>query len=305
MKSLRIPILLIAVLLAGVALWTWHTPLRLLVLVATGKSPTCPVLQALKSDDNRQKLTAANDRIIRGSRLLQTDREHNLEQWSTPKGDFWIPMHNQYTLPFNLAEMERKVYGDGEHFIHPGDVVLDCGASDGDFTREALKAGAKLVVAVELAPLNIECLRRNLAREISAGQVIVYPKGVWDKEDTLTLNVVEGNFAADSVVKQPDGSHHGPTVPLTTIDRLAAELNLPRVDFIKMDVEGAESRAIAGARDILTRYKPRLAIAAEHDPDDEIAIPQAVRQVRSDYTMACGPCLESKGRVRVDVLYFF
>jgi FkbM family methyltransferase len=148
-------------------------------------------------------------------------------------------------------------------------------------------------------------LRRNLAREISAGQVIVYPKGVWDKEDSLTLNVVDDNFAADSVVMQPERSRRGPTVPLTTIDHLAAELKLPSVDFVKMDVEGAESRAIAGAQDTLKRYKPRLAIAAEHNPDDEITIPRAVRQVRSDYKMECGPCLEAKGRIRADVLYFY
>ena len=292
-------------LLLGVAVWTWHTPLRLLVLVAAGKSPACPLAQALKSEDNRQKLIAANDRILRASRLLEKDQEHKLELWSTPKGDFWIPARNQFTLPFNLAEMERKVYGEGEHFIHPGDVVLDCGASDGDFTREALKAGARLVVAIELAPLNIECLRRNLAREISAGQVIVYPKGVWDKEDSLTLNVVDGNFAADSVARQPEGSHRGPTVPLTTIDHLVAELKLPRVDFIKMDVEGAELKAIAGARDTFERYKPRLAIAAEHNVDDEIVFPGAVRKIRSDYQMGCGPCLEAKGRIRADVLYFY
>ena len=41
----------------------------------------------------------------------------------TPKGEFWIPVKNQYVLPFNLAEMERKVYGSGEHFIQHGDIV--------------------------------------------------------------------------------------------------------------------------------------------------------------------------------------
>jgi hypothetical protein len=94
-------------------------------------------------------------------------------------------------------------------------------------------------------------------------------------------------------------------VPLTTIDKIVAELSLPRVDFIKMDVEGAEVRAIAGAQATMARFKPRLAIAAEHKPDDEFTIPAAVRGVRADYQMQCGPCLEAKGHVRPDVLYFF
>lgn len=292
-------------LILGSAVYLWHSQLRLLVLLAIGRSRVCPVSQALKSDENRQTLTAIKDRMLRDSRLLQRDEEHQLELWTTPKGDFWIPVRNQYTLPFNLAEMERKVYGSGERFIHPGDIVLDCGASDGDFTREALNAGAKLVVAIEVAPQSIECLRRNLGREISTGRVLIYPKGVWDKEDLLTLNVVDDNFAANSVVKQPEGSCAGTTVPLTTIDHLAVELGLQRVDFIKMDVEGAEARAIAGARATLNRYKPRLSITTEHNADDEVTIPRAVRMVRPDYKTECGPCLEANGRIRADVLYFY
>src|SRR5450756_1286572 len=116
------------------------------------------------------------------------------------RDSFWIPKGNRYVLPFNLAEMERQIYGSGQHFIHPGDIVLDCGASDGDFTRVALRAGAKMVVSIEVSPSSAECIRRNLAAEIAAGRVIVYPKGVWDRDDSLMLNADDTNFAANSVV---------------------------------------------------------------------------------------------------------
>lgn len=231
--------------------------------------------------------------------------ESGLELWSTPKGDYWIPKGNRYVLPFNLAEMEQHIYGQGEHFIHRGDIVLDCGASDGDFTRVALAAGAQKVVSIEISPSSAECIRRNLAAEIAAGRVIVYTKGVWDKDDTLTLNVDDTNFAANSVVMRPDSSHPSILVPLTTIDKLVADLNLPRVDFIKMDVEGAEVPALSGAVQTLSRFKPRLAIATEHKPDDQYTIPVAIRKARADYQMECGPCLEAKGHVRPDVLYFW
>ena len=305
MKRSRVLTIFGLVLILGAAAYAWYPPFRLMVLVAIGHSPVCPLGRAVKSADHRALLTEAKDRILRNSRLERTDQQYGLELWSTPKGEFWIPVKNQYVLPFNLAEMDRKVYGSGVHFIHPGDIVLDCGASDGDFTREALQAGAKKVVAIELAPQSVECLRRNLAGEMSAGRVVVYPKGVWDKEDQIMLNVSDDNFAANSVVMRPESSHKGATVPLTTIDRIVVELGLPRVDFIKMDVEGAERRAIAGASDTLTRYKPRLAITTEHGPDDERTIPQAVRKVRSDYQVECGPCLEANGTIRADVLYFY
>jgi len=65
-------------------------------------------------------------------------------------------------------------------------------------------------------------------------------------------------------------------VPLTTVDDLVSELKLRRVDFIKMDIAGAEKRALLGARSTLVTYTPRLVIAAEHLPDDGEAIPLAV-----------------------------
>lgn len=275
----------------------------MLALVAIGHSPVCPLAHALRSRANLEDTARIKDRIFAASRLLR--QEDGLELWDTPKGRFWIPQGNRFVLPFNLAEMERGVYADSGHFIRPGDIVLDCGASDGDFTREALRAGAAKVVSIEISPSSAECIRRNLAPEIAAGRVIVYPKGVWDRDDTLTLNVDDTNFAANSVVLHPESSHSSIQVPLTTIDRIAAELALPRVDFIKMDIEGAEVNALAGARGVLARFKPRLAIATEHKPDDEVAIPAAVRRDRADYRMECGQCLAKNAHIRPDVLFFW
>jgi len=298
-------ILLIAgiVLATASAVLAWYPPARLFAMVAIGRSAVCPMSNALRSVANLDDEKRIKDRILLASRLLK--EEDGLELWDTPKGPFWIPKGNRFVLPFNLAEMERHIYGEGEHFIHPGDVVLDCGASDGDFTREALRAGAAKVISIEVSPSSAECIRRNLEAEIAAGKVIVYPKGVWDKEDRMTLEVDDTNFAANTVVLRPRNAHPTVEVPLTTIDRIVAELGLPRVDFIKMDIEGAEIRALNGARETLNRFKPRLAITAEHNPDDERDIPNAVRSLRPDYRTECGQCLVHEGRIRADVLYFY
>ena len=64
----------------------------------------------------------------------------------------------------------------------------------------------------------------------------------------LTLHIDDHNSAADSFLFHPKDSHEtDQKFPLTTIDKLVAELNLPRVDFIKMDIEGAEVKALHGA----------------------------------------------------------
>jgi FkbM family methyltransferase len=263
----------------------------------------CPLRLALDSQAHLGRLKQINDRILGASHL--TAERDGLELWDTPKGPYWIPKGNRYVLPFNLAEMEAHIYGSGEHFVRSGDVVLDCGASDGDFSRQALSAGAKLVVAIEISPASVECLRRNLAPEIAAGRAIVYPKGVWDKNDTLSLNVDDQNFAANSVVLHAPGAHATFQAQLTTIDQIVNELALSRVDFIKMDVEGAEVNALRGARETLLRFRPRLAIATEHKPDDETAIPNAVRAIKSDYQAECGYCAQSNGHIHPEVMYFY
>jgi FkbM family methyltransferase len=227
------------------------------------------------------------------------------ERWETAFGPFWIPKGaDPRFLSGVLAEQVRDVYGKGKHAVQPGDIVLDCGANIGAFTHKALQSGARLVIAVEISPATAECLRRNFAREIEAGRVIVYGKGMWHKDDTLTLRVHPHNSGENTVVMTSDAMIEGPTVPLTTIDNLMRELRLERVDFIKMDIEGAEQSAIAGARNTLAKFRPRLALTAYHLSEDPVKIPELVRGARPDYKMSCGPCEVYAGQIRPDILYF-
>ena len=159
------------------------------------------------------------------------------------------------------------------------------------------------MIAIEPAPENLECYRRNFKDEIARGRVIVYPKGVWDKDDVLEMNVDPKNSAGDSFVIERQGSHKI-KLPLTTIDKLVAELALPRVDYVKMDIEGAEPNALLGGRATIERWKPRLSISAYHEPDHPVRIPGIVNQIRKDYLMECGPCEEKDGHIHPDILYF-
>ncbi len=303
MRSKLRLILLIAVVAAGAGAYLFATPLRLSYLYLTGRNKGCPFSQAVRSAANLRRQSELNGSILKASRLVEKDPA-GYHLWQTPKGRYWIPEGSDYTLPFNLAEQERKIYGTGERAVHSGDVVLDCGANVGVFVREALANGASRVVAIEPAPENIECLRRNFASETAAGRVIIYPKGVWDSNTVLKMQIDPGNSAADSFVMHPEHAHAGPELPLTTVDQIVSELKLDRVDFIKMDIEGAERRALAGARETLARWHPRLALSAYHRPDDPDKIPAAVQAAWAGYRMECGPCADAQTFVRPDVLYF-
>ncbi|MCH9845828.1 MAG: FkbM family methyltransferase [Alphaproteobacteria bacterium] len=68
-----------------------------------------------------------------------------------------------------------------------------------------------------------------------------------------------------------------------TIDTFAQEQNLSKVDMIKMDIEGAEVPALEGARKIIEKYKPKLAICVYHKDSDLWLIPQLIKEIRDDY----------------------
>ena len=269
--------------------------------VAGGRATGCSLVQSFEGDVLFQAQTAAASEQWRSSRQAEKDG-NGFARWDTPQGSFWMPAATGADLLYDLAEQQRNIYGTGEMAVHSGDVVLDCGANIGVYTRKSLNAGAKLVVAIEPAPENVECLRRNFAREIEAGRVIVYPKGVWNRDDVLTLNVDPKNSARDSfVVAVGPGALQ---VPLTTIDKLVAELHLARVDQIKMDIEGAEQKAIAGARDTIWRFHPRMALCVYHQKDDPVAVPRMVQQIHSGYRTKM-TCLATPEHIIPEVALFY
>jgi FkbM family methyltransferase len=298
---------IITIVLLGAAVAAsghFYPPLRLFAMKAVGRSPYCPMSRVLDADRNLQEQNRLKDEILATSKVIEKDPAgyHLVE---TPHGRWWIPAGDDFVLPWNLAEQQREVYGSGDRQVQPGDIVLDCGANVGTWTRTALDHGARLIVAFEPAPENIESYRRNFKDQIAAGRVVLVPKGVWDKEDVLVLRRDPKNSAADTFVMLPGRDNDTVQAPLTTIDRVVTEMKIPRVDYIKMDIEGAEVRALAGARETLAKFHPRLSIAAEHNGDDGLKIPKAVRAAWPGYSVACGPCLETnEGRVRPDALYF-
>jgi len=296
-KKSKTPFLDVAALVMfaiSLLLVTYSVPfMRLSAMKLLGRSE-CSWSRTLGAFDEFDRLAAARDRIQRTSQVLV--REDGLQLLSVPgQGQFWIPDPPHAFFSLVLAEQQMDVYGQTDWRVRSGDIVLDCGADYGSFTRRALNAGAKLVVAIEIAAPKERCLRRTFAKEIAGGRVVVVAKGVWDRADTLLLD-------DDSVVLFR--GERKVAAPVTTIDEIVNDLKLPKVDFIKMDIEGAEERALTGASQTLKRFFPRMAIATEHARYQSRQVKELIGRLAPAYRSACGSCLYTSEFLYPDVTFF-
>jgi FkbM family methyltransferase len=297
-------ILLCGVFTAGLTALNFYPGLAILPFAAKAqKSPFCTVWQGVT--DSQVKLTQAEfeKKILAQSHVVRKDGAYKL--WSTPEGEFWVPDTSDVILAILLAEQQRKIYGDdGTGGVKRGDIVLDGGAHIGIYVKTALEAGAEKIVAIEPSPDALECLRRNFHKEIESGKVVVYPKGIWDEEKTLVFYSNGNGEAGDSFLTQGEGARHIADVPVTTIDKIVAELKLPRVDIIKADIKGAGTRMIKGAGETLRAYHPRMVISVEEAPEDPAEIRAAVLSIAPNYQFRPGPCLFTGEEIRNDTIFF-
>jgi FkbM family methyltransferase len=297
-RALRLSLLSLAVALPAVVhIALAHHAYLVLSLYLSSRAGNCTLAESFEGEA-LSRLQAANVNAARAySRVIRTDDLYSL--WSTPAGEFWSPTRNRGALLYDIAEQQRNLYGTR---IRPGDIVLDAGANLGVFTRKALWEGAGKVIAIEPAAENLECLRRNFAAEIATGRVVLYPKGIWDKDEVLKMRVDATDSARDTFLGDM-GHAQTVEVPLTTIDKLVLELGLPRVDFIKMDIEGAERNAIAGAKNTIAGFHPRMSLSIYHLKDDEVEVPKLVLGISPDYKVT-QTCLCTMDRIQPEVAFF-
>ena len=210
-----------------------------------GQAPNCDWNAVTGFYGDYREFTERKTQHQEQLRIERHDEDADIALLSHPKRNYWVPFQEnieELGLAYTLAENDFLAERDPDKTVKPGDTVIDCGAHVGVFTAKAFSLGAAKVIAVEPQPRNLECLRRNFPAELEDGRLVLVPKAVWSSEGTMKMNSNAFNPAASSLVKPGDGGEI--EVPLTTIDLLVAELGLSHVDFIKLDIEGAEPEAL-------------------------------------------------------------
>jgi FkbM family methyltransferase len=141
-------------------------------------------------------------------------------------------------------------------YLRPGDICLDVGANIGvmTFLAASIVGAGGLVVAIEPNPDNVQVLYRTI-RMTGAANVMVVPAAASDAREVFSLT---GRSNTHLVPAREAISGGGSFVQSVPLDDLLA--GLPRLDFVKMDIEGHEPRALRGLATLLSRHRPGLLV---------------------------------------------
>ena len=160
------------------------------------------------------------------------------------------------------TDYEPETQGLLRRTLRPGMVVLDIGAHIGFYSILVadLVGPSGRVYCFEAYRPNYRTLTRNL-RANHFGWAEPYNLALSDRTGTATLSlnpINDGGHSLGSMANNPnligwDWTKLRKTVPTTTIDEFIREKGIGRVDFIKIDVEGAETLVFSGASKLLSR----------------------------------------------------
>ncbi|MCP5559318.1 MAG: FkbM family methyltransferase [Verrucomicrobiaceae bacterium] len=155
---------------------------------------------------------------------------------------FWLGQMDRW----EVLHLQKQLKGDW--------LMLDIGANFGYYSVRLAKGTSGTVYAFE--PQSEVCgrLRMNVALNDLQSQVEVCELALSDREGTVCLTSHEGNTGKASISDEPG------EVPMQRLDAFVKERGIGRIDAIKMDVEGAELKVLAGAEESLRKWRPALLI---------------------------------------------
>jgi FkbM family methyltransferase len=170
-------------------------------------------------------------------------------------GIAWTFFYRQYFLERDGISVQPQ----------PGDRVIDAGGCYGD---TALAFAASVgpggrVHSFEIDPGNAGIARHNFAGNPGLADRLALHECALTRNEQARL-YRHGSGPGACVSDVPSGA----PLAVATIDGLVSRGVLDRVDFIKMDIEGAERDALTGAEQTLRRFRPRLAISVYHRESD-------------------------------------
>jgi len=149
-------------------------------------------------------------------------------------------------------------------FLKEDSVVFDIGANIGVFTCFSAKLAQRgRIFAFEPVSMVFDILKKNVK---DYENVEIFQLGLGDKEEVKEILIRSWNpgysTIEDSAIQRPKESFDiKENIKITTLDSITNKLNLKRIDFIKIDVEGYEIEVLKGAIETVKKFRPILGIS--------------------------------------------
>ena len=166
-----------------------------------------------------------------------------------PFGAWWLASVNVGDRGILLGDFEHSELRFVERYLQPGMTVFDIGANHGLYSVLASKRIGRngQVYAFEPSPRERAKLMRNLKIN-RCKNVQVVEIALSESSGEATLNVVQGTEVGCNSLRAPDVDQ--PTIPVKVkiepLDNFLAQAGVKKIDFVKLDVEGAEQSVLKG-----------------------------------------------------------
>lgn len=169
--------------------------------------------------------------------------------------------------------------------LNPNEVYVDGGSYDGvtaiEFLERTAHLGGGKVYSFEPDPINYA---RTLEKVSLYPEITVVKSGLWSTQKQIHFLCNETNLGA-SKVSEDQKNNSNTVVDVISLDSFFENKeDVPT--FIKMDIEGAEREALLGAKELIYKHKPKLAICAYHKPEDVYELAETIHAIRQDYQFA-------------------
>lgn len=172
--------------------------------------------------------------------------------------------------------------------VQEGDVVIDAGGCWGDtallFASQVGNSGK--VYSFEFLPSNLQIMRRNIALNPNLSRnITLVDQPLWEAAEKKMYYSENGPGSQVSFEKFIGNCN---TIHTISIDSYVEQNNILKVNFIKMDIEGAEPFALKGALNTIRRFKPKLAVCIYHNLDDFSGIAKQIDALGLGYKFYLG-----------------
>lgn len=197
---------------------------------------------------------------------------YNYQSSSIQGIDICVPYLPEYNFRFLVNTKDIigwKIFFFGEYeestnqllrkFVRPGDHILEAGANNGSETLLLSRlAGEGKVYAFEPIPHVFNRLKFNVEINGLGKNIVLSQIALGEENKTVYFNIFPLNYANQGMSSKYGNNQMTTKIEVeqVTLDSWVERNNIPKIDFLKMDIQGAEIDLIKGGKNSLQKFKP-------------------------------------------------